>query len=385
MAEDLSMESIGDSCMGMDWQEGDFAACLGDWLLAEGAGEYVASVVAGDIDSVGEKARYDQAVKRLLANTPFLARILKHTLSDVAEMEVVEIEKCIDQSQVKVSTVQVMPGFTNGPEGVENVLYDDGAVDKTKVQHSNGRIVGQSQEDAVPYEGRVFFDIRFDLVVPGQEPQKVIVNIEAQRQAKPGYSLVKRGIFYAARLLSAQLGTEFLNNREDKAQYDNIKKVTSIWICMESPEDLQDAIVSYSIEPKILHQAGENLSLAHDYDILNVTMVYLNPDGSSVNKLIGMLDVLLGNMPAEKKKLVLEQEYDIPMSVKVQQEVADVCNLSAGVEARGIARGRAEGKAIGFFQAILMMLRKGRITEEQAAEDAGMTLEEFRKAAAAAE
>ncbi len=380
MAEDLSMDSLGEGYRAIDRQGGDFAACLSGWLLAEGDGEYVATVAAGDIDSAGEKARYDQAVKRLLANTPFLARILKHTLSDVADMEVIEIEKCIDQSQVKVSAVQVMPGFTNRPEGGENVLCD-GDVENFTVQHSNGRIVGQSQEDAVPYEGRVFFDIRFDLVVPKKEPQKVIVNIEAQRQAKPGYSLVKRGIFYAARLLSAQLGTEFLNNREDKAQYDNIKKVTSIWICMECPVDLQDSIVSYSIEPKILHQAGENLSLCHDYDILNVTMVYLNTDGSSVNKLIGMLDVLLGNLPAEKKKLILEQEYDIPMSVKVQQEVADVCNLSAGVEARGEARGRA----IGFFQAILMMLRKGRITEDQAAEDAGMTLEEFRKAAAAAE
>ncbi len=58
-----------------------------------------------------------------------------------------------------------------------------------------------------------------------------------------------------------------------------------------------------------------------------------------------------------------------------------MCNLSAGVEARGEKRGRAKG----FFQAILMMFRKGRITEAEAAEDSGMTIEEFRKAAAAAE
>ena len=381
MAEEFHVDEPREDSVSMDWQGDDLGQCLGEWLLADGMGEYVATVAAGDIEAAGEKARYDQAVKRLLANTPFLARILKHTLSDVADMDVGDIEKCIDQSQVKVSAVQVLPGFTNQSSvGAEN-------------QGISGRIVGRSQEDAVPNEGRVFFDIRFDLIVPGKEPQKIIVNIEAQRQAKPGYSLVKRGIFYAARLLSAQLGTEFLNNHEDKAQYDNIKKVTSIWICMECPKDLQDSIVSYSIEPKILHQSAGDLPVAQDYDILNVVMVYLNPDGSSVNKLIGMLDVLLGNMSAEKKKLVLEQEYDIPMSVKVQQEVADMCNLSAGIEARGIVRGvargraegRIEGKAMGFFQAILMMFRKGRITEAEAAEDSGMTIEEFRKAAAAAE
>ncbi|OUP84952.1 hypothetical protein B5F07_06840 [Lachnoclostridium sp. An169] len=38
---------------------------------------------------------------------------------------------------------------------------------------------------------------------------KLIINVEAQKDFHPGYSLMTRGIFYGARMISAQKGTEF--------------------------------------------------------------------------------------------------------------------------------------------------------------------------------
>ena len=61
-----------------------------------------------------------------------------------------------------------------------------------------------------------------------------------------GYDIVTRGIFYVSRMISAQLSTEF-----SKSDYDNIKKVYSIWICMHSPNNIGNAISCYHIEKKI--------------------------------------------------------------------------------------------------------------------------------------
>ena len=52
-------------------------------------------------------------------------------------------------------------------------------------------------------------------------------------------------------------------------------------------------------------------------------------------------------------------------------------------EVKGRIEGKAEGKAEGKLEAVLSLLKNGIITEEQAADGAGMTVDAFRKAAAA--
>ena len=52
-----------------------------------------------------------------------------------------------------------------------------------------------------------------------------------------------------------------------------------------------------------------------------------------------------------------------------------MCNLSQGVKAEG----REEGINIGEMRMLVKQVRKGRVTIEEAAEDAGMTVEEFKK------
>ena len=57
------------------------------------------------------------------------------------------------------------------------------------------------------------------------------------------------------------------------------------------------------------------------------------------------------------------------------KEVLIMCNLSQGVKAEG----REEGINIGEMRMLVKQVRKGRVTIEEAAEDAGMTVEEFKK------
>ena len=85
---------------------------------------------------------------------------------------------------------------------------------------SNPKIINKQLEDDISGEGRIVYDLRFEVNLPDGEKTKIIINVEAQRKSNPGYSIVNRGIFYIARLLSAQLNTEFTNNGSDSAQYE---------------------------------------------------------------------------------------------------------------------------------------------------------------------
>lgn len=73
-------------------------------------------------------------------------------------------------------------------------------------------------------------------------------------------------------------------------------------------------------------------------------MVYLGGDELvSENKLINMFTTLLSdNLDKEKKKL--EEDFELPMTIEFEQEVEEMCNLSAYVEEKGIQKGRREGE-----------------------------------------
>lgn len=66
-------------------------------------------------------------------------------------------------------------------------------------------------------------DIRFSVYYVRQKLRiKMIINVEAQKEFRSGYSITTRGVFYGARMISAQKGTEFTGK-----DYDNIRKVYS--------------------------------------------------------------------------------------------------------------------------------------------------------------
>ena len=76
-----------------------------------------------------------------------------------------------------------------------------------------------------------------------------------------------------------------------------------------------------------------------------------------------------------EKRKILEEEFGVAMNEELEREVLVMCNLSQGVKAEG----REEGINIGEMRMLVKQVRKGRVTIEEAAEDAGMTVEEFKK------
>ena len=154
------------------------------------------TALASDIEMENLFIQYDKSIKKVLANKPILARILKFTVQELSILSLQQIENCIDGNSVMIGQTFVEPGL------------------------SNPKIINKQLEDDISGEGRIVYDLRFEVNLPDGEKTKIIINVEAQRKSNPGYSIVNRGIFYIARLLSAQLNTEFTNNGSDSAQYE---------------------------------------------------------------------------------------------------------------------------------------------------------------------
>lgn len=93
-------------------------------------------------------------------------------------------------------------------------------------------------------EETVKYDIKFLAILPeAEEAVDMIINIETQNDFYLGYPIIKRGVYYASRMISSQYSTVFA-----ESEYRKLKKVYSIWICPKPPEYRKNTIASYSIQ-----------------------------------------------------------------------------------------------------------------------------------------
>ena len=60
----------------------------------------------------------------------------------------------------------------------------------------------------------------------------------------------------------------------------------------------------------------------------------------------------------EEKLDILKNEYHILMEKSIEEDVKVMCNLSDGIEERGIIKGRAEGKAEGRIELLKQQVQK---------------------------
>ena len=111
------------------------------------------------------------------------------------------------------------------------------------------RIESVGTEDIDADDGKIVYDIRFPLYY-NNRTIKFLVNVEAQRSTsnnKLGYHIESRIAYYMARMVSSQKNVEFI-----KSNYDELKDIYSIWICMDT-QDGEDSIIELGIQPKLLY------------------------------------------------------------------------------------------------------------------------------------
>ena len=126
---------------------------------------------------------------------------------------------------------------------------------------------------------------------------------------------------------------------------------------------------------------GNAVEKSENYDLMSVVTICLGEPGTeNYTGILKFMDVLLSSSrAAAEKKKILEEEFGVAMNEELEREVLVMCNLSQGVKAEGREEGRREGIGIGEMRMLVKQVRKGRVTIEEAAEDAGMTVEQFKK------
>lgn len=260
--------------------------------------EITNAVMAAD-----DKAQYDEKAKRLLGHKSILAHILVNTVKEFKGMEPREVERYIE-GEPQIGRIPADPGLTNA-------------------EHNGGRVTGLNSENAEINEGLIRFDIVFYVRMRDGISQ-IIVNIEAQKDMPTGYYILNRAVYYACRMISSQKERDFINSN-----YNDIKCVYTIWICMNMPENSVDHY--FLTNKKVLGSCRWK----GKQDMLNIILIGLAkelPAQEEKYELHRLLGALLSKALTMNEKLdIIGNEYDIPIEENLREDVSVMCNLSQGI------------------------------------------------------
>ena len=290
--------------------------------------------IANAVNAAGDKAQYDTHVKRLLAQKSILAHILVKTVDEFKGMKPEDVVKYIE-GEPSISVVPVEPGLAN----------------MEKTDAAGQRIVGLNTENAEINEGLVRFDIIFYVRMKNGLSQ-IIVNIEAQKDEPTEYKILNRAIFYVSRLISSQKERDFVNTN-----YDDIKQVFSIWICMNMDDNSLSHI--HLTKDELLKSCNWKGNL----DLLNIVLIGITneiPEHDEKYEMHRLIGALLSSELKEQEKLdIIEHEYNIPISQEFREDVRIMCNLSTGIEERATERATKKATEKTSEKFILNMYKKG--------------------------
>ena len=283
------------------------------------------------VSATDQEAQYDDKAKRLLGNKIILAHILVKTVDEFRGMNPKEVVSYIEGEPL-IGVVPVEPGLTNAGK-----------------EENGQRIVGMNTENAEINEGLVRFDIIFYVRMKDGISQ-VIVNLEAQKDEPTSYHILNRAVFYVSRLVSSQKERDFV-----KTNYNDIKRVFSIWVCMNMDENSMDYV--HLTDDKLLGSYPWKGGL----DLLNIVLIGIAnelPEHDDKYELHRLLSTLLS-----MELSIDEKEYSIAVDDRIREDVSAMCNLSQGIRDNTLA------------EVIMTMHEKG-YTSVQIAEIVKKTIEE---------
>ena len=261
--------------------------------------------IKNTILTTDKDAQYDESAKRLLGQKSILAHILVKTVDEFAGMDPKDVVSYIE-GEPFINTVPIETGFTN-----------------TVIKNDESLVVGLNSENPELHEEMIRFDIIF-YVRMKDELSQIIINVEAQKDEPNGYDILNRAIFYVSRMISSQKERDFSNSN-----YNDIKRVYSIWVCMNMPENSLEHI----------HLVKDSIVNSHAWkgkmDLVNIVMIGLSeelPKHEEKYELHRLLGALLSQDLTVNEKLdIIGNEYAIPMEKDFREDVSIMCNLSLGI------------------------------------------------------
>ena len=286
-------------------------------------GNNVNTVITNTVSASDKKAQYDERAKHLLSQKIILAHILVNTIDEFKGMKPEEVVNYIE-GQPYIGAVPVEPGLTNISKSSDN---------------KGDIIAGLNTENSEINEGMIRFDIIFYVRMKNGLSQ-IIVNIEIQKDDPTEYNILNRAIFYVSRMISSQKQRDFMNS-----DFDNIKQVYSIWLCLNTNENSLNHI--HLVNDSLIG----NRKWKGNINIVNIVIIGITkepPESSEQYELHRLLGVLLSNkLEVNTKLAIIKEEYQISINDELREDVNIMCNLGQGIEDEAIAIGEARGIAIG--------------------------------------
>ena len=228
-----------------------------------------------------EMENVDRTCKELYKNKEVLAIILKGVAREFENYRPAEIMDFIEADSI-TDLEKVSPGHGSAGGGVNTNTSTD------------TRIIGDDKEFVALNEKLSLFDTKFRAVNPELSDGEITVNlhfdIEPQTTYRPGYPIEKRGLYYLARELSAQLSLVTENT-----DYGCLEKCYSIWICRDDvPQKERFSISLFEFSNTLNY--GECYPRKEDYDLLTLVIIRLGDKVFRESEKAGM--------PAEKDDMM---------------------------------------------------------------------------------
>ena len=283
---------------------------------------------------------YDAEMKRLLTDKYILAHLLIACTEEFAGCALLDV---------------VNESFDGDP------VYGEIGLDEDT---TNPSLVAQSlgQEHATSTEGRITYDTRFLVRVPkSKTPIELIVNVEGQRNASLPYPISRRGWFYCARMISAQKGSVFKHS-----EYEKIKKVYSIWICIDPPKKARGTIQKYAIhkEDFVGHLPVEK----SDYDVASVIIINVGESyNANYNGILKMLSLIFRTeVKIKESHEILVNEFGFPKRHFEQEGAMKSWAMDIEIAAKkeGIEIGIEKGIEKGMLDMTQRIMKKGKTLDE---------------------
>ena len=279
----------------------------------------VKNSISESMNAIRGKESKDQSAKSIFSYKPIMSNILKYTVEEYKNCSLEEIMECIEGDTIQTGTALIEEDMAKTIRGERNELH---TTDETAAT----------------------FDILFRSLVP-QTERNVLINLhvdfELQKNYQPGYPVIKRGVYYGCRKLSAQLDKISPNGKG----YKYLEKVYSIWICLDRiPKKLQNTVSYYKIT-NYKNEGFENESIqvdAGEVDLIEIIIVRL---GGEAQKEKGLMDLLYGVFSGNQEKVL--SYIPNPDNEVCQKEVADMLSMVAYAEEQGEKKGKKIGKEQG--------------------------------------
>ena len=292
--------------------------------------------ITNAVNAANDRAQYDERAKRLLGHKSILTHILVDTVEEFKGMNPKDVAKYIE-GEPMIGVVPTEPGLTN-------------------VNGDGKRLVGMNTENTEINEGTIRFDIIFYVRMKDGLAQ-MIINIEIQKDQPKDYHLLNRSIYYVSRMISSQKDRDF-----EHSNYDDLKHVFSIWICLNMDEN---SLTRYYLSSENI--LG-NPQWKGKQDLLNIVLIGITreiPKQDEKYELHRLLGTLLSDKLAINTKFeIMKSEYHIPLNDDFRRDVNIMCNLGEGIEERAIRETTERVTNEMTQQFIISMYKKGYSLEQ---------------------